>query len=216
MFTGIVNGFCPITTLTKKAGLSTLTVDFSTLGTAGLTQGASVSINGTCLTVVAIHNDEVTFDLIQETLRRTNLAHERINDYVNVERCATFSTEIGGHPLSGHVEGTTTITNIERPPNNVIVHMAIPSFLAPYLFPKGYIALNGTSLTVVDHLTEHFTVHLIPETLKRTLWGRAKVGDVINVEVDPSTRMIVDTVKKTLNGLYLFPPADIVHKGRKD
>lgn len=201
MFTGIVSGYCPITALTKETGLTTLTVDLTTVGTQGLRQGASVAINGACLTVTAIDNHHVTFNVIQETLERTNLANAQINDQVNVERSATFASEIGGHILSGHVHGTTTITDIERPTNNVIVHMAIPAFLKPYIFPKGYIALNGTSLTVVDvnHDTKTFTVHLIPETLRLTLWGTAKVGDTINVEIDHNTRMVVDTVKQYIN-----------------
>lgn len=196
MFTGIVNGFCPITNLIKQNGLTTLTINFTSLGTEGLAQGASVSINGVCLTVVAIENHHVTFNIIQETLGLTNLAHQQINDLVNIERSATFASEIGGHILSGHVHGTTSIHHIKRLPNNVIVCMAIPHFLKDYLFPKGFIALNGSSLTVVDvnHDTSTFTVHLIPETLARTTWGIAKAGDLINVEIDQHTRIIVDTL----------------------
>ena len=202
MFTGIVKGFCPIVTLIKEPGLTTFTVDFTTLGTKDLMEGASVSINGVCLTAVAIENNHVTFNLIQETLKCTNLANQQINHAVNVERCATFSSEIGGHILSGHVQGTTTITRIERPTNNVIVHMNIPSFLENYIFSKGYIALNGTSLTVVNvnRHTDTFTVHLIPETLARTIWNRGKVGDIINVEIHHNTRMVVDTIQQYISG----------------
>lgn len=198
MFTGLVDDACPIIDLNHQLGLMTITIDFTSIGIQGLYLGASVAVNGTCLTVTAIKRNAISFQVIQETLNRTNLKYYKINDLVNIERCATFASEIGGHILSGHIHGTTSITQINSPVNNKIIWLAIPSFLQPYLFNKGYIALNGTSLTIAEVNENEFSVHLIPETLKRTTWSKVKVGELINVEIDHHTYIIVDRINHWL------------------
>ena len=203
MFTGIVSHCVPIISLEKQLGLTTMILGFSTVNTHNLHIGASVAINGVCLTVVSLENHHATFHIIQETLNKTNLDYWNTGDFVNVERSATLNTEIGGHLISGHIHETASVTHIEHSPNNRIIHMRISPSWLKYLFPKGFIGLNGTSLTLVDvdPKTNTFTVHLIPETLQKTTWQWIKEGDPINVEIDQQTRTIVDTVERYLGTL---------------
>jgi len=195
MFTGIVKALSKVENLQKKEGIARLTILLTPELTQNLEIGASVAINGVCLTVTKISGNSVSFDLIQETLDRTNLNLIQIGDRVNVERSAKFGDEIGGHLLSGHVYGTAKITKIENSPNNHIITLqASPSWMK-YFFSRGFIALDGISLTLVDvDPSGTFTVHLIPETLKATTLGFKKAGDSINVEIDSRTQAIVDTL----------------------
>lgn len=191
MFTGIVKALCKVEKFEKKEMIAHLTILLTPELTHNLEIGASVAINGVCLTATEIDGNRVSFDLIQETLDRTNLVHIQPGDKVNIERSAKFGDEIGGHLLSGHVYGTATISNIQ---DNIFTLATSPSWMK-YFFPKGFIALDGISLTLVNtHPTGSFTVHLIPETLKTTTLGFKKVGDLINVELDARTQTIVDTL----------------------
>ena len=197
MFTGIVQGACPVTQVTDRPGLRTITLDLPAALREGLEIGASVAVSGVCLTVTTLDGGAVSFDAIEETLRLTNLGRLRDGDRVNVERSARAGVEIGGHELSGHVDGTAEIVAVDRPPGNHIVTFRAPRELMRYLFTKGFIALDGCSLTVVDvdRDTATFTVHLIPETLRVTTFGAKGAGDRVNLEVERRTQVIVDTVR---------------------
>jgi len=122
----------------------------------------------------------------------------KVGDNVNIERAAKFGDEIGGHLLSGHIHCQAQITNIETPPNNVIISMEIDPHWQKYLFSKGYIGLNGASLTLGYVEQNHFKVFLIPETLRLTTFGQSTIGDWVNVEIDTQTQIIVETLENVL------------------
>lgn len=197
MFTGIVRGMCKVDTVQKKPGLLQYAITLPNDLLEGLKLGASVSIAGTCQTVVKIENNNVWFDAIQETLDRTTLKTLKPNQYVNVERSARFGDEIGGHLLSGHIWGTAKIKNIQHKDNNCIMTFQVDPEWIKYFFPKGFIALDGVSLTLTDvHDDGTFTVHFIPETLRLTTFGSKGVGDLVNVELDSQTQTIVTTIER--------------------
>ena len=119
-------------------------------------------------------------------------------DKVNIERAARFGDEIGGHSMSGHITATAEISRIEANGLNRTVWFRLPENLKGYVFPKGFIGLDGCSLTIGTVSDNEFNVHLIPETLNRTLFGSRRAGERVNVEIDPQTQVIVDTVARIL------------------
>ncbi|MDP1835908.1 MAG: riboflavin synthase subunit alpha [Chlamydiales bacterium] len=200
MFTGIVKGTFPISKVNALPGLTRFSVKLTPELTQNLVTGASVSVDGVCLTVTDIHDQEVSFDVIAETLSKTTLSDIKEGKLVNIERSLRFGDEVGGHLLSGHVFGTGTIQSIDKTQNNHVVTVRCDAAWMPYIFPKGYIALDGASLTVVDTFPEGlFTVHLIPETLRLTTFGHKAAGDRINIEIDSQIQAIVDTVQRLQN-----------------
>jgi riboflavin synthase len=205
MFTGIIGGIGKLTKVNALPGLSRLTISIDSGLLFDLQIGASIAINGACLTVVEFSKQTVSFDVIRETLDKTNLKFLNEGDLVNFERAARFGDEIGGHVLSGHIFGTAMIHAIEQSENNCIVSFKCPVSWSKYLIPKGYIALNGASLTLVDvdHTKGHFSVHLIPETLAKTTFSKKRVDDPINVEFDTQTQTIVDTIERLQHLLRL-------------
>ncbi|WP_066565454.1 riboflavin synthase [Snodgrassella sp. CFCC 13594] len=199
MFTGIVQGLGTLTAITDKTHFRTHRVRLPAEALAHpLAVGASIANNGCCLTVTTIHQDEVDFDLMAETLNTTNLGQLKVGDAVNIERAAHFGDEIGGHVMSGHIFTTTEITRIEDSPNNRTVWFRLPENTRPYILTKGFAGLNGCSLTIGEVTDHEFNVHLIPETRARTLFGQCQVGDIINLELDPQTQAVVETVMRVL------------------
>lgn len=196
MFTGIVQGIAKVTEIIAAPGLSTLVIDFPASKVEGVTIGASVAINGTCLTVTRQQGSQLYFDAMQETLRLTTLGELCPGDAVNFERAARIGDEIGGHLLSGHIHTSARIVEIIRPENNVTLWFEIPAAWTKYVFAKGYIAINGASLTIGEVKDNRFNVHLIPETLRATTFGTAKEGQSVNIEVDSQTQTIVDTLAR--------------------
>ena len=164
----------------------------------GLQTGASVAHNGCCLTGTETDGRTARFDLMAETLDKTNLGRLKAGDLVNLERAARFGDEIGGHLMSGHITATTEILRIERTEHNTTMHFALPAALKPYILPKGFVGLDGCSLTIGSVGEDSFCVHLIPETLRRTLFGTRQAGDTVNLEIDPQTQAVVDTVGRIL------------------
>lgn len=199
MFTGIVQGTAEVVEIVEKINFRTHIVRLPEAMLAGLEPGASVAHNGCCLTVTAIDGDRVAFDLMQETLRVTNLGEIAVGDRVNVERAARFGDEIGGHAMSGHILCTAEVSRVIESENNRQLWFRIPRQWRKYLFTKGYIGIDGISLTIGDVAGEEFNVNLIPETLQRTNIGSRKVGDRINIEIDPQTQAIVDTVERVMD-----------------
>lgn len=203
MFTGIVKGLCKVEALEVKKGMAHYAIAFTPELLKGLVLGASVSIDGICQTAVRIEGQQVWFDAIEETLKRTTLKNLRVGQKVNIERSAKFGDEIGGHVLSGHIYGTAQIKKIDKWDNNQSVTFQCPKEWTKYLFSKGYIALDGVSLTLVDVDTNgFFSVHLIPETLRLTTFGFKKEGDLVNIEFDSQTQSIVDTVERVLESKF--------------
>lgn len=199
MFTGIVQGTAEIVSIEEKELFRTHVVRLPQELLPGLALGASVAHNGCCLTVTAIEGDLVSFDLIKETLRVTNLGDLQPGDIVNIERAAKFSDEIGGHLMSGHIMTTAEICKIIQSENNREVWFKIkdPAQMK-YILHKGFVGIDGISLTVGDVTKTKFCVYLIPETLERTTLGAKTFGDRINIEIDPHTQAIVETVERVL------------------
>lgn len=196
MFTGIVQGTAIVHSITRKDDFMQLTVKLPEERCDNLQLGASIALNGTCLTVTAFEGQNVSFDLIVETLKVTNLGNLDIGDRVNFERAARFGDEIGGHVLSGHVHTQVQLAEIERTETNCILWFEVENQWLPYLFPKGFVALNGCSLTIGEIKENRFNVYLIPETLSVTTFGTCQKGDHINMEIDAHTQAIVDTVEQ--------------------
>ncbi|MDH2065741.1 riboflavin synthase subunit alpha [Pantoea sp. GD03673] len=199
MFTGIVQGTAEIVSIEEKELFRTHTVRLPAELLPGLALGASVAHNGCCLTVTAIEGDCVSFDLIKETLRVTNLGDLRQGDVVNIERAAKFSDEIGGHLMSGHIMTTAEICRIIQSEHNREVWFKIQDPMQmKYILHKGFVGIDGISLTVGDVTKSKFCVYLIPETLERTTLGAKSFGDRVNIEIDPHTQAIVETVERVL------------------
>ncbi len=207
MYTGIVQACAPVVRVDSKPGLKTYAVELPEPLVAGLALGASVSIDGVCQTVVHIDGAQVTFDAMEETLRKTTIGSIAEGRQVNVERSATSHDEIGGHALAGHVSGTAEIVDVHASENNRASTFRVPAAWMSYIFPQGFIALDGASLTIVDVDREQstFRVSFIPETLKRTTFGFKGTGDRVNVEIDSRTQIIVDTVERVLAQMSLKP-----------
>lgn len=200
MFTGIVQGLGTIVAIDRASSdFLSYTVELPKHLAENLNIGASIANNGCCLTIVAIEENKVRFDLMAETLAKTNLSTLSIGDQINIERAVRFGDEIGGHVMSGHVMAQIDIVQIETNEHNHTVWFDLPPALSAYVFPKGFIGLDGCSLTIGTVLDHKFSVHLIPETLEKTLFGRRQVGDKVNVEIDAQTQAVVDTVQRLLN-----------------
>jgi riboflavin synthase len=197
MFTGIVQGVYKIADVETAKGLKRIKVSVGAELLHGLKIGASVAVDGVCLTVATLTDDFVIFDVIQETLDKTTLKHLQKGMSVNIERAAKFGDEVGGHLVSGHIFDTAEILDVTNSENNTIITFAAKPVWAKYLFPKGYIAIDGISLTLAnisEDLT--FTVHLIPETRRATTLGQKKPGQLVNIEVDAQIQAIVDTIER--------------------
>lgn len=197
MFSGIVQTTAPVRIEARHQDLWTLSLPLTAAQRDGLVSGASIALNGTCLTVTQIDDSgRAHFDVMMETLRVTNLGDLREGDLVNVERAARFGDDIGGHLMSGHIQGQVPVVEIERPRNNCILWFGITPAQRRYLFAKGFVGLNGCSLTIGEVRADRFNVFLIPETLNVTSFGEIKVGDRVNLEVDAHTQAIVDTLER--------------------
>jgi len=200
MFTGIVQGVARVAAVADRSGLRTLRLSFPTGFDAGLQVGASVSVDGTCLSVTALHAAAADFDVMQQTLSLTTLGALGAGSRVNVERAAAQGAEVGGHVLSGHVDVRARLESVREPENNRVLRIALPAPWMRYVFAKGYVAVDGASLTVAEAQREAdgsgwFEVWLIPETLRMTTFGDKRVGDAFNIEIERQTQVIVDTVR---------------------
>ncbi|MEM7218893.1 MAG: riboflavin synthase subunit alpha [Pseudomonadota bacterium] len=198
MFTGIVQGYRRVLGVRDDTDLRGLTIDMQDM-IDGLELGASVAINGTCLTVTHVAPDgAVAFDVIRETLNHTNLGELREGDLVDVERSFRVGDEVGGHIVSGHIATTVEVVRVEQSDNLRKLWFAVGSEWRRYLLHKGYAALDGASLTIsdLDDDAGCFAVSLIPETIERTRLGRVEVGDRVNLEVDSQTQGVVATVER--------------------
>ncbi|MCH2156512.1 MAG: riboflavin synthase subunit alpha [Opitutales bacterium] len=196
MFTGIVTATFEIAEIWRGAASATFVIPFDADHLQDLAIGASVAVNGTCLTVVTIEEHQVTFDISEETLRLTNLGSLIEGNRVNIERSAKAGAEIGGHPMSGHVDDLACVVGVTRDAENCEIRIQLPEGFGKYVFNKGYVGLNGCSLTVgaLDKSMGQFSVYLIPETLRQTTFDQIKAGDTLNLEIDRQTQIMVDTV----------------------
>jgi len=205
MFTGIVQGMARVHALVDKPGLRSFALQFPPGFAQGLAIGASVAVDGVCLTVSELHGtDAAAFDVMQQSLALTTLGGLQAGGTVNVERAAKEGAEIGGHPLSGHVDLQATVAEVRTPQNNRVLRIEVPAPWMRYVFAKGYIAVNGASLTVAEAQRNAdgsgwFEVWLIPETLRATTFALQGVGARLNIEIERSTQVFVDTVRDAID-----------------
>ena len=205
MFTGIVQGMAQVQALVEKPGLRSFTLHFQPGFAQGLAVGASMAVDGVCLTATELLGAQAAnFDVMQQSLVLTTLGSLQVGSTVNVERAAKEGAEIGGHPLSGHIDLQATVAELREPENNRVLRVAVPAPWMRYVFAKGYIAINGASLTVAEaqrHVdgSGWFEVWLIPETLRATTFGCLGVGALLNIEIERSTQVFVDTVRDAID-----------------
>jgi len=196
MFTGIVQGRGEIVSI--ESGNEITTLQIRVPSTEALQIGASISIDGVCLTATAFTDDIVSFDVIPETLEKTTLGHLEQGHHVNVERSLRYGDEVGGHLLSGHIIGRGLVSKSERVGDGAQYSIIAPPDVRKYIVSKGYVGIDGISLTIGDVSEDHFDLHLIPETLRLTTIGDKQIGDAVNLEIDSTTMMIVETVERMM------------------
>ena len=199
MFTGIVSGKGHVQKIVRYEDYISLIIKAPKDFSKNLIKGASVAVNGVCLTVKKGKTDILEFDVIEETLQQTNLKDISKSSKVNLERSMTAKTEIGGHLVSGHIHGTGEVLKVINRQATKDLQIKIPTSLREYFFYKGYVALDGCSLTIGKVLKTSFYIHLIPETVSVTTFKDIKKGDLINIEVEQSTINTVETVKKIMS-----------------
>ncbi len=201
MFTGILAGKARIETVEDCRGIRTLEIVFPEGFCKALNIGASVSVDGVCLSVTDILSPtRVKFDVVCQSLSVTTLRHCKVGDWVNVERAAKDGAEIGGHPISGHIDFSAQVKTVMQLEDNIKFQIALPEVWQKYVFAKGYIAINGASLTVseVNKAQGFFEFWVIPETRRVTTLGSMSPGDWVNIEISRETQVVVDTIQSTL------------------
>ena len=202
MFTGLVEGLGTVVSREMRGTGCRLVVQSpgsmaeAAGGGSAVAVGDSVAINGCCLTVVELAGCDWSFDLGDETLKRTNLGGLRSGDGVNLERALAANARLGGHFVQGHVDGRGTVAEISRSGEWTTMVFRISESLSRYMVEKGSIAVDGVSLTIVESHPDRFSVMLIPHTLSATTLGRRKVGDSVNLEVD----LLAKYVEKLMAG----------------
>jgi len=212
MFTGIVQGIRKISLVSDIEGGRKLRIQLDNFS-ENLEHGASVAVNGVCLTAVKISQGWAEFDIIQETLNRSNLSVLKSGDSVNIERACSYGDEVGGHHVSGHVDYIGIIKKIYNSPNNRDVVVSCDKQWLAYLIPKGWITVDGVSLTVVDVGDNWFSVSLIPETLKQTVLGLKTEGQKVNLEFDHTVKVIVHTIERMLPEIKENPQTNLKKGG---
>lgn len=199
MYTGIVQAVRPLADITAYPGGKTFTIAFTDELLGALKLGASVNIEGVCLSVTGIDDHHVTFDAMNATLERTNLDRFKAGDGVNLERSAKMTDENGGHVIAGHIATTAMVEEISTAEERAFIRFRVPEEWAKYIFPRGYLAVNGCSLTVAEVDGNLFTINLIPETLRQTTFRDYRPGDLLNIEVDHQTMVLVDVIERTVS-----------------
>jgi len=194
MFTGIVQGTGKIVDVIQGETIKSFKIEVP--NTDALEIGASISVDGVCLTATSIENNVVSFDVIQETLNRTTLGQLELNEIVNIERSLKFGDEIGGHLLSGHIMATGIVNEKFESGEGLNFSILAPLSIEKYLLEKGYIAIDGISLTIGEINNSRFNLHIIPETMRQTTIASKQVGDAVNIEIDSTTQTIVSTVER--------------------
>ena len=198
MFTGIVSGQGYIHRIKNNVDYTSIAIKAPSGFSKNLKRGASVAVNGVCLTAKKGATDLLEFDVITETLEKTNFKLLSKGNKVNLERSMTANTEIGGHLVSGHIHGVGVIKSINDRGQTKDLRIQPPASLMEFLFYKGYVGLNGCSLTIGKVFKSSFNIHLIPETIKVTNFQKMKKGDLINIEIDQTTINTVETIKKIM------------------
>jgi len=188
MFTGIITDIGTVTELERRGDLRARIATH--YDTAGIDIGASIASDGVCLTVIDLGPDWYDVEISAETLSKTNIGGWTEGQKVNLERALKVGDELGGHIVSGHVDGVAEVIGVEDEGDSTRISFRAPHALARFIAPKGSVALNGTSLTVNEVDGDTFGINVIPHTQAVTTWGAVKVGDRINLEVDTLARYV--------------------------
>ena len=194
MFTGIVAASCEVVKIEQGEEVRSIVVDLSGYDD-DLEIGASVAIDGVCMTVVSAIDGHVRFEAIPETLERTTMGLLKQGSRVNIERSLRMGDELGGHILSGHIMSTARILQRTQKGEGIDLLIEHQADTKPYILEKGYVAVDGMSLTVGEVQSEGFNLHIIPETLRITTIGAKTEGNLVNIEVDSRTQAVVDTIR---------------------
>lgn len=188
MFTGIITDIGIISALEQAGDLrARITTGYDT---SGIDMGASIASDGVCLTVVDLGPDWYDVQISAETVSKTNIAAWTLGKRVNLERALRVGDELGGHIVSGHVDGVAEVVRIEDEGDSTRVQLRAPEGLARFIAPKGSVALNGTSLTVNEVEGAVFGINFIPHTKDVTTWGDVALGDAVNLEIDTLARYV--------------------------
>lgn len=188
MFTGIITDVGTITELEQQGDLRARIR--TSYDTGGIDIGASIASDGVCLTVIALGDDWYDVQISAETVSKTNLDTWSVGKRVNLERALKVGDELGGHIVSGHVDGVAQVIAVQDEGGSTRVTLRAPQDLARFIAPKGSVALNGTSLTVNEVDGCDFGINFIPHTKEVTTWGLVEVGDRINLEIDTLARYV--------------------------
>ena len=209
MFTGIILELGKVVAVEKIAQGAKLKI-FSEKLIKDSQRGDSIAVNGVCLTVTEIDRTKKTlsFDVSQETLKKTTLGELKKESPVNLESALTLNTKLGGHLVTGHVDGVGVIKKVEKFGNYIKIEIATPQEVLKYCVPKGSVAVDGISLTVVDLFTNSFSVVIIPHTLKMTTLGFKNVGDSVNLEPD----IIAKYVEKFISNMKTDRDEELLKK----
>ncbi|BCH60790.1 riboflavin synthase subunit alpha [Agrobacterium vitis] len=201
MFTGIVSAVATVDEITGDDQFKSFTLKFPSGFCDDLLVGASVAVNGVCLTAVAeVDKDCWNFDVIYKSITATNLNNITVGQIVNVERSAREGAEIGGHVVSGHVDCAGFVDTIIENGKNKCIRIGFPKEYAIYLFSQGFVAINGASLTIADIGKSDcwIEVWLIPETRRSSNLDRLVIGDLVNIEIDRATQVVVETIRDAI------------------
>ncbi len=196
MFTGIVEDRGTVTEIKRRAKESTLTFRVNRIDVREMVMGESISVNGACLTVTSLEGDTFTVDASRETLSRTNLGKLRVGSMVNLERSLRVGDRMGGHMVSGHVDGVGSVKSKKKRGGSVEFRFTAPGQIMKYMVEKGSVAIDGVSLTVNAVEGGEFTVNIIPYTLAETTFGALRTGKPVNIECD----IIGKYVEKLMTG----------------
>jgi len=194
MFTGLIETICTVKSVRQSAESMVLTIDLGEMANESKT-GDSIAINGACLTIARLQGSLASFDVSAETLAKSTLGKLKPSSEVNVERSLKASDRFGGHFVLGHIDGTATVDAIDKSGKFANIKFAAKAELLAAIIVKGSVATDGISLTIAAVDIKSFSISIIPETLKRTTLGKAKIGDCVNIETD----IIVKTIKRQLD-----------------
>ena len=200
MFSGIVQEVGTIKTLNQKNNVQTIEVNCSENFSRDLKIGDSIAVDGVCLTVVKIGKHLVSFEVIEESVNRSIIAEYQEGTRVNLENSLKYGGSVGGHLCSGHVHSKGQIKEVELNGDSKNMLIEIDKQWAKYVLEKGYICINGCSLTIGKIKGNNFNIHLIPETLRATNLNELLFGKYVNIEIDQSTVAVVDTTERLARG----------------
>lgn len=199
MFTGLIESLGTVRSLEKRGDAARVSLE--TPLAIDLSVGESLAVNGCCLTVTTKDSASASFDLLGETLARTNLGHLAAGSRVNLERALRADGRFGGHFVQGHIDTTAKVISVEKKNGDLLLLIELPPAGAPYFIEKGSIAVNGVSLTVSSLTNDHFGLWIIPHTLQETNLGDLKNGDLVNLEYDMLAKYAARQIGNRFSGM---------------